>query len=303
MSVAPSKSRNAAAAVSTPRIKRFAPWHGANTAMAERVGIELGKLAWCGVPFASGCSELPCIDTRCGVAADLHLDLVNMARVVADAALKAKLMEMLEGVIFHPCELHAAQRRCAHNNMQRISGLFQTVASSVPDLRWARDYFIACWMSRGGNAGKATEFTQGHAVRWSSGGGGSTVRFRSAIESLEAWHRVLLRWDFVVEDCFEFLRRVHDQPNHGLYLDPPWPDLGAEYKHKFDYSQQYRLKDVLDSFKHSRIVLRYNDHPLVRELYPEGRWTWIRNTSRNQSNNDVSEVLIINGPSYMEAAA
>jgi DNA adenine methylase len=51
------------------------------------------------------------------------------------------------------------------------------------------------------------------------------------------------------------------------------------------------------------VVVRFGDHPLIRELYPESHWTWVRQTSRAQSNDDVREVLLLNGRSYMEAAA
>ena len=45
-------------------------------------------------------------------------------------------------------------------------------------------------------------------------------------------------------------------------------------------------------------MIRFNDHSLIQRLYPEPRWTWLRQTTTNQQGNDVAEVLILNGPSF-----
>jgi len=59
-----------------------------------------------------------------------------------------------------------------------------------------------------------------------------------------------------------------------------------------------RLADKLATFTTARVVCRFYDHPLVRELYPEQRWTWRHLAGgRKQTNGDAPEVLLLNGPS------
>jgi site-specific DNA-adenine methylase len=272
------------------RINALAQWFGGNRMLAASVGKALGKLRWCGVPFAGGCPELPHINTAAGVANDLHRHIVNLARVVRDAALVERLAHRLDGLLFHPDELSAAQRRCRY---REIHGS----VTEMPDIEWAADYFAACWMGRGGQAGKQREFDQSLSLRWTSSGGDSAVRFRSAIQSLRDWHRALRNWSFSCIDAFEFIDRVRDADGHGLYVDAPWPDAGNDYRHTFTREQQVRLAEALARFTRTRVVVRYGDHPLIRELYPEPRWTWLEQTSRNQRNGETTEVLIVSlGP-------
>ncbi len=280
------------------KIKALAPWYGNNRELAQRVGAELGALAWCGVPFCGGCPELPEIKTRAGLAGDLHRHIINLARVVRDDALAEQMTDRLDAMLFHPDELAIAQRRCAGRNVASGGNLFGATLCDEPDVEWAASYFASCWMGRGGHAGKKTEFTQGLALRFTSSGGGSAKRFRSAVESVRAWTKALALWEFTRLDCFEFLQRVRDQLDHGLYVDAPWPDAGDEYEHPFVDKKQRQLASVLGGFKHCRVVIRYGDHPLIRELYPESKWTWVTQNSVNQQGAEVREVLIINGPSY-----
>jgi site-specific DNA-adenine methylase len=270
------------------RITALAQWFGGNRGLAHTVGAALGKLRWCGVPFAGGCAELPHIQTAAGVANDLHRHIINLARVVRDDELVEQLVHRLEGALFHQDELAGAQRRCREREQRGGNG-------DAADVVWARDYFLACWMGRGGHAGKRSEFNQTLSARWTASGGDSAVRFRSAVESLRAWHDALKRWSFLCLDAFEFLGHVHDKPGVGLYVDAPWPDAGEDYQHRFPAYDHMQLADVLSRFREIRIAIRFGDHPLIRELYTEPQWTWLRQTGRNQQNNETAEVLIVNG--------
>lgn len=270
------------------RINTLAQWFGGNRMLAQSAGKALGRLRWCGVPFAGGCPELPHIQTAAGVANDLHRHVINLARVVRDDALVEQLVHQLDSLLFHPDESAEAQERCRDREQSRQFG-------DAPDVAWATDYFTACWMGRGGHAGKQGEFDQSLSLRWTSSGGDSAVRFRSAIQSLRDWHRALRNWSFTCLDAFGFLDNVRDADGHGLYVDAPWPDAGEEYRHAFTLEQQVRLAESLARFNRARVVVRYGDHPLIRELYPEPRWTWLQQTGRNQRNGAIAEVLIING--------
>lgn len=280
------------------KIGALAGWFGANRMLPEVVGKQLGKLLWCGVPFAGGCPELPYIECKAGVASDLHRHLINLARVVSDLALSTELQDQLDTVLFHEDELAAAQHRC--RSREQAGGLFVSqhdYLTAEADVGWARDYFVCCWMSRGGNAGKRAEFQQSLAVRWSTTGGDSARRFRSAVESLQAWAQTFHGvWSFVRKDVFEFLGQAKNLKGHGLYLDPPWVEVGHDYAHTFTEDQHRRLAKKLRGFDQCRVVVRYGDHPLVRELYKG--WTVIEQLSVNQQGNDVREVLFVNGQAF-----
>lgn len=270
------------------RINALAQWFGGNRMLAAGVGKALGELRWCGVPFAGGCPELAHIQTAAGVANDLHRHVINLARVVRDGVLLDQLVNCLAGLLFHPDELAVAQQRCRkREHAHAIIGL--------PDVEWAADYFAACWMGRGGHAGKTHEFDQSLSLRWTSSGGDSAVRLRSAAASLREWHMALRRWSFSCLDAFAFIGNVRDAAGHGLYVDAPWPDAGEDYKHGFTHQQQVRLAAALARFEQTRVVVRYGEHPLIRELYPEPGWTWLAQASRNQHNGAMTEVLLVNG--------
>lgn len=287
------------------KIKAVAGWYGGNRTLAARVGDELGQLDWCGVPFCGGCPELPLIRCRGGVASDLHRHVVNLCRVIADDATAAQLVDLVRSRLFHPDELCDAQRRCEAieesldevepdsplwvRRLDRLDGIY------ADKVRWAADYFVCCWMGRGGMAGKFGEFRQSLALRFTSSGGDSAKRYHSAIDSLRAWSAALRRWSFAIDDAFRVLSRVVDRRGHGVYCDPPWPQLGDDYNHRFHAEQHLELARVLSGFEHVRVVVRYGDHPIIRKLYPASRWRWVEQTSTNQRGGDVREVLIVNG--------
>lgn len=280
------------------KTRTLANWFGSARTNAKRIGAELGKLAWCGVPFCGGCPELPYIDTRAGVACDKHRHIINLAKVVADPDRFAELKARVESVLFHPDELNAAQALCRERD---ITDYMFGSAPAMPDVEWAAAYFIGTWMTRGGVSGRKHEFGQSLAIRYGTGGGDSAVRYRSAVDSLQAWHAALLSvWSFDVRDGLDLIVRTPDQPSHGLYVDAPWPGVGNEYRYPFSAYLQHSLAVRLVRFKKTRVVVRFGDHPLIRELYPTDRWNWVHVDSRNQRNNAVREVLIINGPPNTE---
>ncbi len=85
-----------------------------------------------------------------------------------------------------------------------------------------------------------------------------------------------------------------DFDRHGLFVDAPWPGAGDDYTHVLDEAGQRRLAKVLHGFTHTKIVVRYGEHPLIRELYPEDRWEWLPMESRTQANKRKHEFLICN---------
>lgn len=123
---------------------------------------------------------------------DLHLHIINLANVIRDEDGWQGLVDKLDTTLFHPVEMQAAQQRCVEREQDAAGGgLFggkSLPLNLVERIDWAADYAIACWMGRGGHAGKGTEFSQGLAVRWTASGGDSAVRFRCPVA--RAGHRI-----------------------------------------------------------------------------------------------------------------
>lgn len=268
----------------TPKIKTLVPWYGANRMLAHLVGEELRGCTWCGLPFAGGMSELLYIDSRTIVVNDLHLDVINLAEVIKDDLLREKLYSELPGVPFHPITLKTAQKYCLETRLE---------VKDIPDYVRAKNYFIASWQGRSGMSGTDKEFTGNLPVRWHADGGDSNVRYRSAIESLAAWGNIFVRCNFTTEDVFTWLVPVNDRSDCALYCDSPFPEGGELYSHSFTEQDHRALAKWLNRYNKIRLVMRFYDHPLVRELYrAEDGWIYKHSIGRKQSNAPADELLI-----------
>lgn len=265
-----------------PKVAAVVPYFGSSRIIADKVGEALRGCSWVGVPFAGGMCEIAAIDARTIVVSDLHRHVINLAMVIAEEGytLRARLRD----VIFHQDLLAMAQAECRRMEDQMV----------LPDFDAAMAYYIASWMGRNGKAGIDDEFNGRLSIRWNANGGDSAVRFRNAVESIEAWQQIMRRCTFDVLDAFDFLARCEDTAGHGLYIDAPWPDDGDRYKHSFTTDQQRQLAGALSRFKKTRVVIRYGVHPLIQELYPRDRWTWNEIDGRTQANKAKCEVLITN---------
>lgn len=290
----------------TMKTTAIAQWYGSNRTLAATVGKQLGKLDWCGVPFCGGCPELSHIKARTGMASDLHRHIINLARVIRNPELNADLRKRLDATLFHPDELEAAQRSCLDREAENVGygALFgypemdPQRPADYANIEWAYDYAISTWMGQGGRGGCPGEFEQKQSMRWTASGGDSCTRFRSFADSLEAWNVALRPWNFVCMNAFKFLEECKDNEGHGVYTDPPWVEEGGGYTHPFTERMHRDLAKRQAQFKTARVVVRYGDCPLIREIYPASNWNFIEQTSRAQTNDDVNEVLIINGRSF-----
>jgi DNA adenine methylase len=267
------------------KVKALAPWFGSNRILAENVGEFMAGCTWVGIPFAGGMCEVAHITARTVLVNDVHRHVINLARVVADDQLRPKLVRWLRAACFHPDELDQCQERCKAREPE---------PHAAPDFDSACAYFVSVWMGRSHIAGTDDEFCGRLSTRWNANGGDSAVRYRNAVKSLAAWGRVMRRCSFSVLDVFAFLERCEDAANHGIYCDPPFPGPGDRYRHQFTEADQRKLAVALAGFGQTRVVCRFYDHPLIRELYPEGRWYWHRFKGRKQSNEEAPEVLIVN---------
>ena len=287
-------------------VTALAGWFGGNRLLAHHVGEALRGCSWVGIPFAGGMSEVPHITARTIVVNDIHRLIINLARVTKDDDLRPALIRQARRKQFHPDELLASQTICKANMEEAPR------PPAPPDLSLAVEYFVCCWMGRGGKAGVVDEFNGRTAVRWKSDGGDSMVRYQSAIRMLAEFSRHLRRCTFDTKDAIEeFLPRCEDIKGHGIYADPPFVGVGRRYKYNAgetdaaERAWHTRLRDALARFKNTRVVCRFYDHPLVRELYPSPQWTWLKleggKTQANASDQDTPEVLVTNGVGVAQA--
>lgn len=277
-----------------PTISALAPWFGSNRTLAENVGRALEGCVWVGVPFAGGMCELLHIKARTVLVGDLHAHVLNLAAVVADGQLNPQLRARLDGLPYHPEVLAAAQARCRAREAAAGEEWFGGSSEvGPPDLDWAADFFVCSWMARNGCAGTRGEFAAGLSVRWDAGGGDSATRFRNASDSLAAWQRMMRGCTFVRMSAHKFLAEAKDQHELGLYCDPPFPDAGDGYKYAFDETDQRQLAGRLVKFNRTAVVVRFYDHPLIRELYPESKWLWHSFVGRKQTNEAAGEEVLL----------
>lgn len=291
------------------------PWFGSGRMMAENVGRALKGCRWVGVPCSGGTlADLIYIEASTLVVSDLHRHLINLATVAADPTLGPMLYRRLRRIPFHPEALAAAQLYC-RSREEESPTLFATCDKAPfesfevergqivtlpeqgnPALDWAVMYFVCCWMGRSSIAGTTGEFKGAISARWNANGGDSAKRFQSAVDALPAWRWIMRRANFRVMDVFDFLHEVEDCAEHGFYIDPPFPGSGDAYKYKFTIADHRRLAGTLQhAFGKARIVCRFYDHPLIREIYPESVWKWDHFDGRKQTNAKAPEVLISKG--------
>lgn len=286
-------------------VSALASWFGSNRLLAKHVGEQLRGCAWVGVGFAGGMCELAHIDARSLLVNDAHAHVINLARVTSHPVLGPKLYRRLRRTIYHPDILKYAQEKClACERAMGQADLFGKPPMLEDVMDWAYCYFICAWMGRHGTAGTPAEFTGSIAMRYNANGGDNATHFHNMVKSLVAWRRILGRANFTMLDVFDFIETCcKDKLCHGLYFDPPFPGPGDAYTHKFDEAAHRRLAKRLDQFVLTKVVCRFYDHPLVREIYPEGRWSWLRLVGRKQTNDSAPEVLLVNAPAVaMEAA-
>ncbi len=299
------------------KIKSIAPWFGGKRTLAPRIVRELGVHVQYFEPFGGSLAVLlvkPPVPHE--TVNDLHGDVTNLARVLADPELVGGLYERLQGTLFADGILRDAE--------QVLSDRFDDVA---PDPERAYWYFVASWMGRNGVSGtlRCREGGFSLAVRWTAGGGSPTVRFRNAIESIPPWHERLRNVVIVSRCAFDILPRIHDAPGLSIYADPPYPhetrsglrhaSSEARYEHEFDppddlfggVDDHARLAAALRRFEHARIVLSSYVCPRIRDLY--AGWTVVdckmnkqlhAQNGRGARKKEAPEILLINGPSEAE---
>ncbi len=280
------------------KVRAIAPWFGGKRTMAPEIVRQLGPHTQFFEPFCGSMAVLfakP--ESRHETVFDLHSDLANLAGVLRQRGLAESLYDDLQRTLVSESLLDEAE------------AFFRADPRECPDTgnntKRAYWYFLSCWMARNGVAGMERNDFQ-LAVRWTAGGGSPTVRWRSAVESLPAWHRRLVNVVILCRDALPCIPKFDDKADTAIYCDPPYHSASrshGSYKHDFQRLDHARLADILKGFKNARIVVSYYDCPEVRDLY-QG-WTFLDRSrqknlhsmnERGTRTKEAPEILIINGP-------
>lgn len=242
------------------KIKALAPWYGSKRTLALAIIEQLGQHRIYWEPFCGSCSVLFGKErSTYETVNDLHRDLINLALVVQNPDLGAKLYGMVARTLFHEDLLPEAKERLA---------VLNSAPSIEISVEWAYWYLIFSWMGLNGVSGTVLRHTGTFAVRYSGNGGNGATRWASVVDSIPDWHQRLIGVQILSRDAFEILERLDDAPGTAIYCDPPYLTKGAKYVHDFRSQDHQRLADLLRRFQHSRIVVSYYDDPRLADLYP-----------------------------------
>lgn len=262
------------------KTKSCLSYFGSDSEVAERLAAMLDGCSHVTIPFCGGLSILPHLSARAVVANDLNGLAINFYRVLSGAlgeTLQSSLIQRCQNTLSHPDELVAASlilEKCQHDAVLRA---------------WA--YWAQCWIGRKGKGGCKGEVRL-PSVRRTAVGGSNATRIQAAAGDLETWAKHFRRCEFE-HVCFrELLPKVADQEGVGIYVDAPWVVGGKNYMHAFSSQDHYDLAAMLGRFQHATVVIRYDDAPLIRKLYPEDSWDWTAAETRTQSNGSIAEAWI-----------
>ena len=305
-------------------ISGLVPWFGGKRAMAPMIVNQIcwrdGKVwkpSFFAEPFCGSMAvslAMPEIPTH--IVNDLHRDLINLACVLASSRgidLVARAENTLSARIVHDRTLAAVESVRQELEPAALGDV------SDEHFEWAYGYLVSAWLGKGGVAGTDDTATKAFASRFGPGGGSPSKRWDTVVRSLPGLiQRIRM---FVIEhrDAFALLPKIHDKPGCAIYCDSPYlmtTRVSGGYRHDFSDAggatmfgvadDHERLADALNRFEHTRIVVSYEDHPRLGELYPDSRWNKIeidrpKNLANTNGGKDrVTEVLLVNGDVRVE---
>lgn len=264
------------------KTKSALSYFGSDSEVASRLAGMLDHCKHVTIPFCGGMSILPHLKARAVVANDLHFDAITFYRVASGVygeRSRDSLFERCRHTLSHPSEIEIAEQ------------VIDDTGSAFAERAWA--FWALCWIGRKGKGGTKSQGGS-PSVRRTAIGGNNATRICSAADDLTAWakHFERCEWQDV---CFtKLLPKVADRPDTGIYADPPWVDVGKVYRHAFGKAEHVDLARRLRLFGQTAVVLRYGDHPLIRELYSGDQFRIIEAESRDQCNAVKGEIWITN---------
>ncbi len=256
------------------KIKSIAPWFGGKRNLAPVIVELIGKhrVYWelfCGsmaVLLRKPTCEMETVN-------DLHGDIVNLAKVIQSKELGLKLYEKLYRTLY-------AEGLFRESKERWISTPDITLK---PDIDRAFDFFVVSWMGINGFAGTKRANYQ-FALRWCSGGGQGARRWRSAVESMPAWHKRLQNVVIMKRDAFEVISKIKDESDTVIYCDPPYFIKSSKYVHDFEDAEHGQLAELLARFKKARVIVSYYEHPKLEELYKGWARAYVGETNNSLRN-------------------
>jgi len=286
-----------------PKIKAIAPWFGGKRTLGETIAAEFGPhRAYWGLCCGSLAVEFAKEPATMEVCIDMHGDLTNLAFVLKEEPLAVDLYSRLGRTLL--------SREIFLKSADVIRNEPSPAGEASPNVDRAYHYFVVSWFGRNGVAG-TSNYNAGFCMRYTKNGGHAATRFTSAVDSIPAWHCRLKAVTIVRDDIFKHLPRIEDADGVVIYIDPPYLVKGAKYLHDFEASHHVQLAKECQRFKKTRVVVSYYADPRLKEMYPE--WTVRRLKASkalvNQGMRDAGgaveapEVLLINGPSLVEASS
>lgn len=199
---------------------------------------------------------------------DLNGRMVNLARVIASPRW-TDLNERLARTM-HAEALFNEARGICENGLSLAPSIAAVSDEHIESAYW---YFVLNWQGRGGVGG--IRATNAHpARRYTSSGGGSSIRFRSACVSLQAFHDRLAAVEIRQEDAIRLSGLIEDQAGTLIYADPPYFHEGGKYLHTIGRAEHATLETNLRAKRKTAVVVSEYDSPEVRELWSTARgWT------------------------------
>lgn len=262
------------------KTKSALSYFGSDSEVAPALADLLNDRAHISIPFVGGASILPHLTARAIVCNDLNRDAIRFYRMLSGEygeSLRVQLLNRCRRTLSHPSELERA--------------IHCIESGSLLGKAWG--YWAMCWLGRKGKGGTDHLVNNSISVRWTAVGGTNASRLKAVKEDLEIWVEHFRRCEWTEMPFAAFLKKVKDDPKCGLYCDPPWVDAGDAYQHKFTANNHIALELHLRRFKKTKVLIRYGDHPSIRELYRK-KWHIREAVSRDQRNKVKGEIWITN---------
>jgi len=239
-------------------IGSLAPWFGGKRTLATEIIHTIGPHSVYWEPFCGSMAILMAMEPcRMETVNDLHGDLVNLARVIADPV--------------HGPQLYRRLRRTwlvEHLFREALDRIREPFHLEVgPSVDRAHDYFVVSWQGMNGVAGTNTTSTN-FAKRFSSKGGDNGTRWRSAVSSIPQWRKRIAQVQILNSCGITLCEKIEDREGTAIYCDPPYIVKGAKYKHDFTLKDHARLARALRRFKRTRVVVSYYEHLYLERFYP-----------------------------------
>lgn len=247
--------------MSEMKIKALAPWFGSKRSLAPTIVELIGKHKAYWEPFCGSMAVLlrkPTCDLE--TMNDLNGDLINLAKVIQDDELAYELYDKLFRTL-------CAERFFLESKERWISTPCESLLAGVdPDIDRAYDFFVASWQGINGVSG-TNQCNYAFALRWGVGGGQGAKRWSNVVSSIPAWHKRLQNVMIVQKDAFWLLENIKDEAGTVIYCDPPYFTKSNQYVYDFENEDHARLAELLNRFKHTRVIVSYYDDPKLEQLY------------------------------------